>query len=411
MKTIKTASALTVALALSAVFGLTNGGNAYAATKTWIGQTTNTNGSLWSNAANWQPAGVPTKDDDVVVDPNTYTSALRIDGDIEVNSITAKLSSKLNSPVVTIEPDVGSNKAMTVKIGKSTENVDFSSLYVSGKQAPVTVVANGDNVTMKYVGFSYGVTLNLNGKTVNLDRFELDNKYDNAPAAKITGNGTLNLSDSTKSIHNSIGGEINDYTGTTNISDISNLELYYLNAFGSSAVNVKSSSLDWVLFLKNSPADINGKTVPNKFTLNGAKDAQVLNFEGSKDTYGQSVPTIKVPNISLLSNVGLGTNYIKVDVTGINANGHCVQYWINSTINQDVAQWFPGGPTTCHVGLNYGDTGTATGGGSANKKTNLPGVPNTSVGAILSNPVVIAVSGLAIAGAVYGLTRSKKFNK
>lgn len=410
MKIIKTASLLGATLVLAVVFGLIGNNDAFAATKTWIGDETKTDGMLWSNGANWQPAGVPTKDDDVVVDPNTYSSGLRIDGDIEVNSITAKLSSKLNTPIATIIPETGSNKMMTIKIGKSTENVSFGTLYVSNNQAPVTVIANGDNVTMKYVDFGYGVTLNLNGKTVNLDRFRFDDKYDNAPAAKITGNGTLNLSDSTKSIHNRIAGDINDYTGTTNINGISNLQLDYLNAFGKSAVNVKSSSLDWQLFLKNKPADVNGKTIDNKFSLDGAKDAAVLTFEGD-DSYKAAKPTIKVPNITLLSNIGIDAHYIVLDLTGINANGKCMQYWTENGINQSISSNFIGAPTECRVGLNYGDTGKTPAGGSSNKKANLPGVPNTSVGAIVSNPITVIVVGVIVAGVVFGLTKSKKFNK
>jgi hypothetical protein len=101
----------------------------------------------------------------------------------------------------------------------------------------------------------------------------------------------------------------------------------------------------------------------------------------------------------LLGNARFGVNAtpgnVKVNLTGITSNGHCIQYDNN---NSEVAS-FTGGPVACTVAVAAGAGATTT----------SVKVPNTGIApaVTLSNPLIIAGIGIVAAFALYIVTRKK----
>lgn len=404
VKTGKLLRLSTMALAVAVVSCLAGNANASAAKITWTGA--DTDNLVWSNAKNWDTGTVPTINDDVVIDQAKTDMDPEIDTDVQVNSIES-----INGNYYTMQPSAdqatAKGKEFTVTIADHATNVKFAgvALYDPDLSATLRVEPqSGKTLALSDVMFEPYVILDLNGATVDLNGFEFGQPY-RGDSAKITGDGTLNLNEHPGVGEgqfglNSINGSSNDYTGTTNINGIQ-VSVMYINAFGKSDVNIDNGRISWELtgeFAQEGLGSLDGLTIDNKFTINGMLSYSSMRFSGSVDGGDTSnLPTINLPNVALESQTTFQTNEPIINLTGIQANGYCMELRTPDGINESVDKWYVGFPATCNVNANpEGVAGV------------YPGAPSTGLSFIAKNPAIVAVAGLVAAGlvAVFAKKRS-----
>ena len=383
--------------------------NASAATVTWTAKTDDSD-TVWSNTAYWSTGEVPGPDDDVVITSDngaTYATP-GLDVDVNVNSIS---SSDGSSVRFAPESDVAKNNTdITVSIGSFAKSINFDgNTYIDGV-SHLTIKPTGEEVTFTNFSLGYLGTLDLNGKTVNLNGFVVSQVFkDNS--AKITGNGTLNLNaqpDDQDRVY-AIRSRGNDYTGVTNINGV-DVGVYFIDAFGSSEVNLNNASVSWELagvtkgIFQADFTELDGLKIANKININNSDGPSVtMSFEGEDEVTLENHPTISIPNMTFNSNASFITDGIAINATGSNANGHCVELdnvtgASDSTDHTPIggdSDWFIGFPAVCEV-FGGANSDMAAGG-------NYPGAP--AAGQALRNPIVIVSLGVMVAIVVAVLVR------
>ena len=95
-------------------------------------------------------------------------------------------------------------------------------------------------------------------------------------------------------------------------------------------------------------------------------------------------------------------NGLTVDLTGITANGNCVEYsGANGAATTEAANLFANGPTACATtSTSSGSTSTAA----------APKTPDTGLGAIQANPLLSAGLTLATVGSLVVIGRRLQQN-
>lgn len=168
----------------------------------------------------------------------------------------------------------------------------------------------------------------------------------------------------------------NDYSGTTNLTSVDYVSTLggLITAFGTSDINIGSSAR--ILFSADG-----ARTISNNISITPpAVTGTFLNnqIEFWADT---AAVTYTVPHITLLGNARLGINdlagAVSVNLAGITANGHCIQYDDNNI----KAANFTNGPAACTVSV-----------------ASQPKAPNTGFSLLKNSPMAVLAltSGLAL---------------
>ncbi len=428
MKITKLIAEATAVAAFVAAFGL-GGSSAFAATKTWTGadcDKSGVNDCSWSDINNWSDGAAPVDGDSLMFNVSVSTGGLLAeDGTVFLQSQND--IAKLNIFDINV---VGSGELRIVvspKLSAKPEltlsgNIKAASTITYFAFSPGNIILNSDsswtNVSdNNTVGLDAANTLNLNGHTLTIE------PYTNSPltvnlGAKITGDGGVvyNGGSATTVFLNTA----NDYTGKTDvitgrhqtIADVTD------TIFGTSDITVGSAGS-----LNLSATEEPTWVFSNRITIQPANVNAEMSFTNSQLYIWSAAEkqTIKIPNITLQGNAMFNLNDlrggVKVDLTGIQANGHCVQY--GSDNNQ--ASSFINGPAGCVIGSTKVAAASDVNckelkanwvknkGGSKQDELSLVkfcgGVPDTGKGFIAQNPVTVAVVGLAIAGIAFVLLR------
>lgn len=408
MKKLRMAKIVGATLALAAAICISGNSNAQAQTITWVGSKDSTD---WSTATNWNTGTVPTKDDDVILDntkvynystDDTAYASIDMAGDVEVGSITvsgsglASITAKDQDSTLTVYGDVISNVAdKTLQFHGDTYN-DYTLTVKLGANAAFSGVAFATNNTI----------LDLNGATLSIDGDFYMNASDLKDTSKITGKGVINVTagtygdDTTEVVSLGVN---NDYTGTTNVSG--GVMAYGLSSFGTSEVNVNGGTVSFALYSTYGD-DLDGKSIANKININGlqANGYSNLQFDGKASDYtdASTFQTVKVPNITLLTDAKFSASTVKVDVDGIVDNGHCITY-----SSSDKAALFLNAPTQCDYNT---DVNSSSSTGSSDNGSSYPGVPSTGL-AKLASPLVALAAGIAAVVAVLAIRKRKTVNK
>lgn len=345
-------------------------GQAFAATKTWTGGGSDDN---WSTSGNWSPSGAPSNGDDLVFTLNG--SSLGGTNDISglsIKTITASGTSNglfdTDDPLTITESIINTGTHKAIELG-----------------AALTL---GGNVTVRGIGFNSGAgSIALNGNTLTvLDASPANDHMIFGVSVPITGNGGVTINAPNINIQ---FGAVNTYSGTTTI--LANDGLLFstgsgatpLNAFGSSSIIIGpdasisadfagvSSGATW-----SNPITIQQSSVGNNF-WDFSINFQSIYFYGVTGT-------INVPNITLQGSTRFGAGLgVTVNLAGITANGHCIEYGRNNW----TASQFQNGPAACVV--------TPAG----------PATPDTGFEKVTKNPLIALSVSVLSAGAVIVLAR------
>ncbi|MDR0955561.1 MAG: hypothetical protein LBM73_00365 [Candidatus Nomurabacteria bacterium] len=390
MSKIKKLTGLAVVAAFTAVgVGFASGGSAFAATKTFVGSASD---QKWSTASNWQDGTVPASGDDITMS-GQYDGTDDITG-LNINSVTFSNNSTTNNcPSLTASTTLTINSAITSNA--CAPNAALYGQFALGGD----VVAKG----VTFYGTTGGTNLNLSNHKITFeDAATMPGgvaaigfsglSEGNINASTITGSGTVEFN-APKTLNQNVDSG-NTYSGQTILNDTGDAWLTASkDSFGTSSVTINKNA---ALYFDLSDADKDA-TISNPITINGQTGYMSVNFNCSNSSVTTTdCGTIKVPHITLNSNVALGTDpipstsTIKIDLTGITTNNHCVEYWQGSGIIQSgSATDFIGGPTACAV-----DAGNAIGTGSAGSGAKASGTGDD--GAFINNPAVIAGAGAAV---------------
>lgn len=365
-------------------------GSALAATRTWIGTDCPTTNCYWSNPNNWQGGSIPANGDDVVivgsaVNPgasdatqndinNLVLSSLSVSGYVVSNTgPMIQITPYANTTPLTVNGDI-TYTPPTVAAPSGWEiasYVDLAQDIVLGADATFTQVRLADN-------------LNLNGYALTYIRTAADESTTISFRPVITGNGTLNITVPTTAALFMNGA--NTYSGTTNINTVdyvTSMEVPNTGMFGTSVVNLSAQSR--VLFSGNGSLTINNVINVTPPAVTGTFLDSQLEFWAS----GGAV-TYTVPNIRLLGNARFNANVVAgavmVNLAGITANGHCIQYGQD---NQRASS-FQNGPAACVVAVTT---------------QNVPKAPDTGVRLLTTNPFVVALATLTCAAGLLASAR------
>lgn len=353
-----------------AAFLFVSDGQAFAATKTW---TAGGSDDYWSTSANWSPSGAPSNGDDLVFNltsPNT--GGINDISGLSIKTITSSGTSnglfETEDPLTITESIVNTGTHKAIELG--------------------AVLTLGGNVTVRGIGFNSGAgSIALNGNTLTvLDASPVNDHMIFSLSVPVTGNGGITFNSPQTNIQ---FGAVNTYSGTTTV--LANDGLLFstgsgatpLNAFGTSSIIIGpdasisadlsevSSGATW-----SNPITIQQSSVGNNF-WDFSTNFNSLYFYGLNGT-------INVPNITLLGSTRFGASSPTiVNLAGITANGHCIEYGRDNWS----ADRFQNGPAGCVV--------TAAG----------PATPDTGFEKLTSSPVAVMAVSTLTAGAAILLAR------
>lgn len=368
-----------------------------APTKTWVGTACESdNVCLWSEAANWQGGVAPVNGDNVTINyPQERSSYSTIDiPDLVINNlnVTGYHSSFGGSVLIAgvYDADPVTNLMVTGDISLTAPEAEpLAGLYtaelLSFDDISITLESNS-TFTNVYVEDE---TLNLNNHslTVKTSGINAENRVYSF-GCKITGDGTVNYDLPLTQIL-FLGNE-NDYSGVTNLISMdyaASLVDSNVRMFGSSDVNV--GPLARILYKSKIDATIDNKITIYPPEVTGTFLSNQIEFWGYDDSHKV---TYTVPNIVLLGDVRLGSNnFTIVDLAGITANGHCIQY-DNGRLSS-----FINGPEACVVNVNEQDgvpSGTTTTKPTIDNKVTVK-VPDTAIQKLPAmNPVIVMMLGI-----------------
>jgi len=354
---------------------------AYAATNTWTGSA---NDGQWSTAGNWS-AGVPNNGDDLVFNNSSYGLGGITDNipGLNVNSITFT-SDNATPANIDLAEDLTVNNAITQAPSVT------SSVNTIASSSGAQVLTLGGNVTVTTTaGLSLGSAndgIDLNSNNLS---FVTDNSFSGNNTvtvnASITGAGTVNYN-SAKTDYKLYGE--NTYSGTTNVTasrlPVGNVDS--TNAFGTSTVNVLSGAA--IIFRQNASV-----TISNPIVVTGGASLNTSIVFGNT---GAIARTITIPDISLLGNTRFQNtaspvSRLTINLAGIKANGHCIEYLSNATSNLHSGKvaGFNNAPASCTADANVG-------------------APNTGIATVTGNPTITLLASVVAAGALLILARHVK---
>jgi hypothetical protein len=370
--------------------------HAFAATKTWVGTDCPATNCNWSNVNNWVGGVVPVNGDDIVINASAVTpsnAASTTDDIAALNVASISTSGYQNSVAggpyrmsINLSQNLIISGNVTHTVAVAAAPAGWSKASFLGLGSGLNAITLGANSTMQNAQIT-ATTLTLGGHTLD---YKLDSNYTGTTynvVGQITGAGTFTIDLPLTVVM--FMDATNNYSGTTNINTVDYVSSLgdSTKVFGTSTINISSQSR--ILFEPKvagavtiaNPINVTAPTVTGSFLSN-----QIEFWSGG----GANAYT--VPNITLLGNARFGVNDISgavsVNLAGIIANGHCIQY---DTDNGKAAN-FSNGPAACVVAVAAGKA-----------------APNTGFASIGSNPVVIL--GASFIGATALLVLARKTAK
>jgi hypothetical protein len=369
-----------------------------ASTVTWAG-TSCTGGSPncnWSTTNNWVGGVAPVNGDSVVFNNATFDSSVT---NVPINNIAnlslasiSFINAKVGSGANNINLGVaGTTVTTSISQSASTTNNDViaGNLILGGD---VTVTGNSNGLVFAGLTPLSSDKITLNGHTFTVvDDIGTDpTNRGYTIGSKITGTGTVTINAPTSAVF--IDND-NDYSGTTNIiassGKVSNLNDIFNTLFGTSTVNISTAGAVQFVIGGNvtisNPINIAGTTVTSN-------NITAIRFQAASSV--TSPVTVTVPNITLAGNTGLSNDTnIVVDITGITANGHCIEYFDDTNTTNTP---YTGGPAACLVVLPADAAAVAAA---------APGTPDTGMALVSAHPVITAAVTLVTTGALLVVAR------
>ena len=390
-KAIKTLVGAILVLAIG-VIGLSGTDVNAATTRTFT--STATFGINFSNPDNWNPAGVPTAEDDIIIDSSVSTH-------ISIGAHQAVRS-------ITILPDDAGNciglfssATMGLSLNRFTLTVGNGGINASGcNRAPTFIpnIALSDNAVFNNITIGQASNQNL---ILNINEFTLRHKGGRGAQGgdimyHLRGNGSV-IVDLATGHELRFRGNNGEFTGDFTITQGSLVEFW-----GNNVANMFGDA-ESVTMEENSRVRLHNTNSSASFA--GAITNRINMSEGTRLTFGCLNVGCSgewiMSGIELLGNMSLENQMrnLTVNLAGTESNGFCVNYIPN-------AERFINGPTACVV--DSGGT-TGSGGGNLTNNTDLPGVPDSGWrDLLLSNPLVIFIVGVLSAAGIAIVIKNKK---
>lgn len=370
----------------------------YTCGDTWTGASgTDSN---WTTAGNWSNNAIPAAASTVCID-NSATFTAGIIAAVPAISLNTLVFENNVSGGGDIGLELTGTLTITSAITQATSDTDTSN-WISGYPSAETVAlggnvtlstSNGGGIDLGNSTFGTTDTLSLGANTLTLnDSGGTDSGTIDDLESNITGTGSIVINSPATSYL--FSGD-STYNGTTTIQSTGSsgvLAETSSTALGASAVTLSSGIT--LSFVSTGTSE----TIDNAITVDGSSspnDLQTdIDFDNDSSTTGL---TMTIPNITLAgdatfeNDANSDSELMPVNLSGINANGHCVIY-----------NTFVGGDTSSDAGFTNGPTACAV--TDASSSTTTPGTPDTGSGLSLADialPLVGAAllsSGLYIAG-------------
>lgn len=349
---------------------------AHAATVTWTGGGADGN---WSTPGNWSGSTVPANGDDVVID-NAANFA---------NGSTNNIPS-LSLASLTFTNNVSGGGGVSIDVDDLTITGPISqSISVTNTSNDIdgSLTLGGDVTVTSRTGIDIGIsgdTITLGGHTLLFTDSGGTTAHNVSIRSVITGSGTVTFN-GTASFYILSGN--NTYSGTTNLTNC-NLMIggdIDENAFGTSTINIGTGCGAEFNYSANT-------TISNPIVISGTTGGSpVVSLRFL--TTGSGI-TFTVPNITLNGDTRFSNldDQLTINLAGITANGHCVQYLGNGTTNDG----FTNGPAACLVD---GDT---------DPDASAPGTPDTGSTLSKSNPMIVLFGAIGITTGLILLSRQMK---
>lgn len=380
-------------LGFSSIAGLFIGvGHASAATITWSGGDCPATNCNWSNTNNWVGGVAPVSGDSVVINASSSTPDAAESTDMDIPGLTLAgitTSGYSNASGTPYTMDIVLGQDLTLS-GPVTHTLATAAAPSGWNKATELVIGNANVLTIS--GTVTMLNTHLSTTTLNLGGGTLNYTYDNTGIytttlsiePQITGNGTLTIDVPTSQAF--FMNDTNNYTGTTNLTSLDYTDSLGDNTkiFGTSTINI-SSKARILLAPSLTTATISNTINVTPPTVTGTFLTNQIEF------WSQSgATTFTAPNIHLLGNARFGVNQtngaVTVNLAGITANGHCVQYGDN---NSEAAN-FQNGPASCVVSV---------------AASAAPAAPNTGRKLLQTNTLLALVGTLLASASIVYMTR------
>lgn len=399
-------SGITIANPLGAVFATDEAitgpapiADPLPAEKTWVGEGSDGN---FSTAANWSDNIAPKNGDTLILSPLPSASLPELGRTLQLTATNDIENLSINGIKFICEESYPEDRSGITLVSGIDKSITLTGDVTSNRKCQGAALNGyyklGGNISVKDVDLGASASSNhqiaLGGQTLTIESsIGQANVY-----SKLIGSGTVNYRSSGRIFSES------PYVGTTNINISENManamqqvQAEYLLAFGNSSINIEAGKIHFALdgeYKKNGGVD--GRTLSNKISIkNTVSDFYSLSFGCTDASLCSDKHTLKVPNITLLSDVGMASKSTIIDLAGITSNDHCIDYDSSTSSVADKAKYFINGPEDCPVE----DTGS-------DDDEQVPGVPNTS-GFSLGSPIAILSVGAIISLVTFFLLRGK----
>lgn len=364
-------------------------GVAHAATITWTGGGSDGN---WSTSANWAGGVVPSSGDSVVIDNAANFSHGSRDDIVGLSLAGITFTNNASSHLVSIT--FVQNLTLTGPVTQAPSDTNTTNTLDSASNAKTLTLGADVAVTV-----TAGIGLGDTGDTLALGShtLTLTDSGSGSPIvaidADITGTGGIVYNGA--ATHYQLGGD-NTYSGPTHViaTGLPVTNTADNNMFGTSAITIENAGAVHFSFNTNT-------TINNPITVSGTTNGSPVTSLGFDDG-GASNVVLTVPNLTLngdtrFANDGTGTPPLVVNLAGITANNHCIEYLGYGGTNTDgPSNGFQNGPAGCNVDASFDNNPDA------------PGTPDTGFALVSSHPMTTLAVTVLSALLIFGVARSTR---
>lgn len=369
---------------------------AHAATITWSGADCPATNCNWSNVNNWTGGVVPGAADTAVIDNAAVSTSINspvVDTPVTITN----LMFTNNSAGAAVNVKLGADLTITGAVTQAASVTATSNAIISDGSARSLIMGNNVQFTLNgqfAIGTGGNVTMSLGANTISFNETTTTGVLATIDAV-VTGTGGL-VFDAPHSAFQL--GANNTYSGPTHLintasTGVAKTSTGNANPFGTSTVTIEPGAS---AHLKGYSAST---TISNPFIITGTTNGSPvvsMSFDDDGTTSGVvlAVPAITLNGDTRLANDSITSTPLRVNLAGITANGHCVQY-IGYAPNGEIdgaSNGFDNGPAACVLSASTTSAGGAT-------------APDTGFKLVAAHPGVTLGVTLATAGAIYGAAR------
>ncbi|HVA11336.1 MAG TPA: hypothetical protein VNG32_04195 [Candidatus Dormibacteraeota bacterium] len=371
-------------------------------------------GGNWSTPGNWVGGVAPQSGDvgDTVIIDNTQNFTSESIDNIATLSLTSLQFTNDSSGHVPVIVVLNDPLTVTGNITQAASDTATNNVITDNGLTETLTIGGNVAVTSSPGGLALGQSIAdsiaiTSGDTLSFadNGTGIVSILDNITNVSGSGTVTYNGAHTTYQLNGA-----NTYTGTTNIqaTGVAGVEVMDTNPFGTSTVNIANSS-----GLLNFYSGLS--TLANTINVTGSSSTSppaAIQFSATL-----SSGTFTLPGVVLAENsqfVNNASPSVTVDLTGITANGFCLEYsGANGTATDEATNTFTNGPTKCNPApSNSGGGSSGSSGSSSSTTAAAPTSPDTGLAQVAAHPLetlaVSTVSAILILGIALRLKPTRR---